>query len=485
MRFTSDDLEILENLSKGKKVAYVDRIRRRFRGVKQFAGKGGHYPLSVSRRMEDVLESEGWRAFYSPKVWLTEFPSMSALMLNTLWGFGSDSIRASTSWVSGLLGLSRPSSQLGLVESIFAGPTRRPHALIRTPTPGGGYALHEFALVAPPELAGHLGQSVEFTPSQKKKRARIKPISPPSVVHEGRISHLSAFELILVMESHAEKMTFAGAWKREMLPEVYIGKKCLPEELAGLYVHRETGEGILVFRGTRPMNPQDWIVNIRTSHGMETSHHRQATATTRAATKICPHLLVVGHSKGGGLAQYVSAKMGLPCATFNTVGLPENLTPPPHPSSPLVEHFMIKYDPVSNVGGSPERNSQGILGPLASIRGVSQPIAGENSIVHVLPPPAHRGRVLALHSLSSFKEVLRENPMMIPTPTRPHRSPSFGVKGVVICPDTAEMIYEIKEPYLEDSGKSTCTTLQRKPPALSRCKITPSSISATNMSKLL
>lgn len=479
------DLLHLRNISKGKSVAYVDRPRRRFRGEGHFKGKGRHYPLRVSSTVENALRTMGWSALYSASLWGREFPSLASVLLNTVWGFGQDATAEAVAWTAHLLGISRPMSRLGMVESIFAGPQKRPHAIIKAPSRNGGYSLHEFALVAPPEVASYLGQSIEFSPSTRTHRARIRPISPPTMLSNGKISHLSALELVSILESHGEKMDFAGSWKREILPSVFLGRECLPDELAGLYVHRGTGEGILAMRGTRPLNMKDWLVNIRTTHGSETSHHRQAISTAEAAMKIAPNLLLAGHSKGGGLAQFVSCQIGLPAVTFNTVGLPPSLVH--HRSSPLptIEHFIIRFDPVSNFGGAERGATTGIRGPLASLRGLPQNMVGTGETMHILPPPANRGQIISLHSLRSFKEVLRENPMVIPTPTQPSRPPAFFVIGMLRCPDSGEMLYEVNSRVFHSGGRSTRKTLQSKTPSLSRNRTTPSSISASTVSKFL
>lgn len=485
MNIGKNDVKNLRRMANGHPVAYVDRIRRKFRGEKHFASRGRHFPFAVSSRADQALQNEGWKAFYSPSLWLRDFPSMSALLLNAVCGFGKDATALAASRLSAYLDISRPSSSLGLVESVFAGVDKKPHAIIKVPSRSGGYSLHEFALVSTPEIMAHVGQSVEFCPPSKKRRARLRPISPPSVSSSGRIRHLSLLELVFIAESHCEKMDFAGAWKREPLPTIFLGAECLSEDLAGLYVHRETGEGILIFRGTRPLSLEDWLINVRTTHGEETLHHRRALATTRAAQKIAPMLMLAGHSKGGGLAQYVSAKTNLPAVTLNTVGNPSDLVDSGLKDPPTVEHFMIKFDPVSNIGGAPGKKTKGILGPLASMRGMNQDILGGEGSIHVLPPLADRGQMLSLHSLAGLKEVLRENPMVIPDPTHPRHAPSFRVKGMMRCPSSGKMLYEIDKTASYADGNSTRNILQSKIPALSKKRTMPSLISTTTVSRFL
>lgn len=485
MRLSREDLSNLRRISVGKNVAYVDRLRLRFRGEKHFEGRGSHWPLPVSKKVEDALGSKGWEALYSPRLWLEHFPSMSAVFLNTGWGFGRDTIEASIGWFSDLVKISPPASRLGLVESVYADRLGRPHSIVKVPVSGGGHSLHEFALVAPPKIAEHLGRAVEFVSAFNSQRPRLRPISPPSAVCNGRISHLSVLELVFILEAQSEKMSFAGSWKKEPLPSVHLGKECLSEDLVALYLHCETGEGVLALRGTRPLNLMDWLINVRTTHGNETVHHRQAVATALAAKQIAPNLLLAGHSKGGGLAQYISCETGIPSVTFNSVGLPSPLAKRGAEPPPVIEHFMIKFDPVSNLGGATGETARGILGPLAALRRMDQVMQGGAGAVRLLPPPANRGQIFALHSMKSFKDVLRENPIVIPNPTSPSRARSFFVKGMVRCPDTREMIYEVDSGTFQASGKPTRKILQSNTPTLSKKRTTPSSISTTTVSKFL
>lgn len=257
------------------------------------------------------------------------------------------------------------------------------------------------------------------------------------------MKHLSVTELLGVVSGHAQSMDFAGLWERVTLPSRHLGEKCLSPRLSGLYVHRSTGDAILVFRGTNPLSFADWAVNVGTTHAVATYQHRRAVTTARAALAMHPRLLLAGHSKGGGMAQFASHFTGLPAVTFNTVGLPlDRMGLSTSPAS-MVEHFMVQYDIVSNVAGRPAEGSMGIAGPLASLMGHAQQMVGGASAVRMLPPARSRHRLCSLHSLESIRDSLRETPFVIPDPFSPVRAPSYSLRGIVLGhgPSTP-LIYE-------------------------------------------
>lgn len=436
------DLEDIRGLASGRPVAYVDRIRRRFRAGKVPPSAGQHGPLPMSEAFRRMLDDGGWRNLFSGAAWSRHLPSSLAVFVNATWGFSADLAKEAALWLRQKTGIARPPSKIGVLESIFASKNARPCATVRVPKSGGGWERHEFELVSDPEILMCLGQGVEFVPAHRGIRARIRPISPPSAIGEdGLLKHLNVFELAGIVEAHNDKMSFCGLWRRTELPSLHRGESCLSGRLAGLYVHEATGEGVLVFRGTQPLSLADWVVNVKATHGVGTYQYERCIPTVEAAREMCPKLMLTGHSKGGGMAQYAAVETGLPVVTFNTVGLPPfaSVPDPPPPS----DHFMTKFDAVSNVSGKFDPESMGIMGPLAASRGHLQPVIGGRRSVHILPPCSPRNRVWTLHSVASLRSVLRENPHVIPDPTSPTRNPAYPVKGVVVDVKKNSLLYEV------------------------------------------
>ena len=468
-----ENLDLLRSISKGERVAYVDRHRRRF--AKPVTPESTT-PLPVSQGFLSSLKEQGWGAIYSGSGWRREFWSMATSLLNAGLGFSEDAIKGAFTWFARHTGFARGESRLGVVEAIY-GLGGRPHASVRIPHANGGYSRHEFRVVSTPEFAMSLGQPVEFFPSHGSRRPRLRPLSPPSAIGlDGRLKHLSLFELVSVVMGQSSSMDFVGLWENKPLPESHRGVKCLPRELASLYVHAQTGEGVLVFRGTRPFNFKDWLVNVKTTHALASSQHTAALNTVDAASRGCPRLVLTGHSKGGGLAQLLSAKTGFPAVTLNSVGLPSGVTETLESSPlPFIEHFMTKFDTVSNLGGNPNAISPAISGPLAFSRGHRQRLLGDERSRHVIETSLPRHRILSLHSLSSLREHLRENPVVIPDPTSPTRQPSYALAGVYVDPVRGDLLYEPKFPEPSVEGKSMRKSLQRSGPTLSKKRTVPSS----------
>jgi hypothetical protein len=82
------------------------------------------------------------------------------------------------------------------------------------------------------------------------------------------------------------------------------------------------GDVVLAFRGTRNVDPRDWIFgNIAHGAGLP-STYLQALAAAQAARKIYgDKLTIVGHSLGGGEAQFAGLATSTPTVAFNGAGL--------------------------------------------------------------------------------------------------------------------------------------------------------------------
>jgi hypothetical protein len=92
---------------------------------------------------------------------------------------------------------------------------------------------------------------------------------------------------------------------------------------AELYKHQSSGELILVFRGTA--GAMDWISDLWTGVDLltvESPHYQAAYRLVAELNRRGMKPLVVGHSLGGGMSQYVGAKFGLKVVGFNSAPLP-------------------------------------------------------------------------------------------------------------------------------------------------------------------
>ena len=105
---------------------------------------------------------------------------------------------------------------------------------------------------------------------------------------------------------------------------VPLPKLTPPGFRAELYRHKASGQYVLAFRGSAELG--DWVSNVwmGVDFGQVTSPHYAAADAVVAALKrrgVSP--LVVGHSLGGGMAQYVAYRHKLRAVGFNPSPLPE------------------------------------------------------------------------------------------------------------------------------------------------------------------
>ena len=119
------------------------------------------------------------------------------------------------------------------------------------------------------------------------------------------------------------KVAFLSAAGLYALP-LPVSKPSAPAAFrAELYKHQQSGELILVFRGTQ--GGMDWISNLWTGVDLlsiESPHYQAAYQLVAELLRRGMKPMVVGHSLGGGMSQYVGAKFGLKVVGFNSAPLP-------------------------------------------------------------------------------------------------------------------------------------------------------------------
>ena len=91
-------------------------------------------------------------------------------------------------------------------------------------------------------------------------------------------------------------------------------------------IFKNGNQVVLSFRGTDNGNPiqagQDWLTNLKNGLGMATGQYAQAAAyAQQAKEKYGDTLIIVGHSEGGGEAQYAGLLTNTPTVSFNGAGL--------------------------------------------------------------------------------------------------------------------------------------------------------------------
>lgn len=123
----------------------------------------------------------------------------------------------------------------------------------------------------------------------------------------------------------AEKKAFLAAAYLVLLPLPATPSTPFSSFRGELYKHVPSGETVLVFRGTA--SAHDWLTNLWLGVDLfkiEAPNYAAARKLTEAVVKSGLKPIVVGHSLGAGMAQYVGVLHGLKVVGFNSSPLPES-----------------------------------------------------------------------------------------------------------------------------------------------------------------
>jgi Ca2+-binding RTX toxin-like protein len=137
------------------------------------------------------------------------------------------------------------------------------------------------------------------------------------------------------------------------------GKPFRDDPLSGFHAElfvNANQQAVLAFRGTRGIDPRDWATNIDNFQDSLTVAYDEAVEAANAAKQLYPNgLTIVGHSLGGGEAQYAGLMTSTPTVAFNGAGLSlrqlsqllaNGLLTPRNTS--LITHVDNKNDPLTH-----------------------------------------------------------------------------------------------------------------------------------------
>lgn len=122
----------------------------------------------------------------------------------------------------------------------------------------------------------------------------------------------------------------ADLLRREGLERVPLPKMTgtMPSFRAELYRHTQSRQHVLVFRGSAEV--YDWISNLWLGVDLgeiEAPHYASARQLVGLLAKAGVRPLLVGHSLGGGMAQYAAHTYNLKVVAFNSSPLPQRYLP--------------------------------------------------------------------------------------------------------------------------------------------------------------
>lgn len=212
---------------------------------------------------------------------------------------------------------------------------------------------------------GTMGQLAEFVYYDPDRLKVLATAGERMSELEGELVNGSIFREVVrgaIARNDKERLGYGAALanKQAMLDRASLVVERLPQLQprpissfrAELYRHAPSGQLILVFRGSQ--EPLDWFSNIWLGldlGSIEAPHYDAARRLAEQVIKTGKRPIVVGHSLGGGMAQYVGHRFGLPVVAFNSSPLPARYIPSNgQPSPDKVRLFSaIEYQ------GSPDR----------------------------------------------------------------------------------------------------------------------------------
>lgn len=212
------------------------------------------------------------------------------------------------------------------VAPVFAPPAAAAGALANTkPFPTSVFSLGLMGKLAEyvyfdEERAGFLAASLE-----RLDMARRRFVRP-----DGQASALIEMAYGKTARTEARYRAMLGA-KQTFVHNAQLLQIALPKLVpqpissfrAELYQHQPSGEYILVFRGSQ--EALDWVSNAWLGldlFAIEAPHYRAARELTEKLVSAGKVPVVVGHSLGGGMAQYVGLGKNLKVVAFNSSPLP-------------------------------------------------------------------------------------------------------------------------------------------------------------------
>lgn len=217
--------------------------------------------------------------------------------------------------------------------------------------------------------------------------ARAQPRMVPGTVMKGLVDvagvrndkERSRYQAAL---AEKDAMLAREALVSEPLPQ--LPAKPISAFRAELYRHVPSGELILVFRGSQ--EGLDWLSNAWLGFDLlsiEAPHYQAARDLTERIVRSGRKPIVVGHSLGGGMAQYVGQMFDLKVVAFNSSPLPARYIPAKYPKAPKNLRLFSAiefYDQPNNTTARADPVSLG-LPKLAEAIAIWRGVTPEDSLI--------------------------------------------------------------------------------------------------------
>ena len=153
--------------------------------------------------------------------------------------------------------------------------------------------------------------------SEKEKDASLLP----SITATHTVTELEQTYASMIRHSH--EMYDANKLTVPLPPNLqnYEVLRDYADNTSYLYRNKETNELVLSIRGTKPTNPNDWVINAMTAVGVE-ERHNDVTDQIRKIKRIenefgLENLKVVSYSKGTSIGLAIAREFGVKGTHFN------------------------------------------------------------------------------------------------------------------------------------------------------------------------
>lgn len=405
----------------GLPIAYIDRVN--FVGRKRMKAQEADLNLpifKVPKRMGEFAANNDWHTIW--KVLRKEPLLAASLFAHTLVGIGRDAVAVGANFVRKF----DPELPLpGKIVTIAPIDKETSVAEILVPLRQGGSELIALRCRGSIFRDHEVGGAVDLYKRAGKQpyyRIRAPYVTAAFNGRRKRFDFLDAKEIASTVRAQYDDLDFCGHWERVREVNDFIKQDfpSFPSNKCGLYRHAKTGDGILIFRGTNFVDVADHVVNFATMRGLATPQYKHAPDITKMVqARFCNRMIVAGHSKGGGIAQYASACTGVRAVCFNSVGLPESFIEDSRKRSGKdsgefgIDHFLVRYDWVSNVAGVYHSEGMSFTDPFTKKR---QRFLADTKDVHFLDSPHSRMRVLALHNINTVVQCLEDDRHLLRKP---------------------------------------------------------------------
>ncbi|MCK5335412.1 MAG: DUF2974 domain-containing protein [Gammaproteobacteria bacterium] len=175
---------------------------------------------------------------------------------------------------------------------------------------------------------------------------------------------------------------------------------------AAIYESSDTGESVVVFRGTEVSDWNDIVADMQI---VKNKLHRQFADAMSFLRQNSDAKTVLGHSLGGALAKYTAAKKGLTAYAFNAPGIKGIGGLANAHANAKIFNINAQFDVVSKVGDAFGSTKQYHVGSIPLVPDVLEPVVVGAVTVNTaglagnLAVPYY---LLGQHSISNLAEKL-------------------------------------------------------------------------------